>query len=496
VAILQALISYLARSASTVLNAIFGWAVVALFGQRSPREQTVLSVLVASAAAWPLLLLGIVFPKLALFVVAFVPLARSVPSLWLRILWIALAALVPVVIGIVVAALGSREQLPEPWWQRLLRGFPITLALALAFLLMMLVAPVLRIVALARRREVVRVPSLMDRKVTAETMSALADSLGAHGIRLRPADAPWHLIAPSRIMLRIGGAAFASMANERVEFRACPELQVAVLANETILVGLPDAVARAHALCAEVFGPRPVIQTFDPEARALEGRIKRLWSIYLENPAAHERSKVLRGRLDDIAAALAALNLPWDEWQIVFRLALQFDRALRGDGPLLANPHLKEEPMAESEKLELPGPRNMTRLPEERVAVPVSVEGMSNRELVGHVVETASLLAKKEIELAKLELRRDLKAEAAMVKGLGAAGLCAIWAVSLMLVAGALALGTVVAQWAAALIVAGGVLLAGTLLGVIGWGKRVRAPLESTRRTLKEDVLWAKERLA
>ena len=87
-AILQALISFLARSASTMLNAIFGWAVVALFGQRSAREQTVLSVVVAAAAAWPLLALGIVFPKLALFVIAFVPLAKSVPGIWLRLVWI------------------------------------------------------------------------------------------------------------------------------------------------------------------------------------------------------------------------------------------------------------------------------------------------------------------------------------------------------------------------------------------------------------------------
>ena len=83
-----------------------------------------------------------------------------------------------------------------------------------------------------------------------------------------------------------------------------------------------------------------------------------------------------------------------------------------------------------------------------------------------------------------------------MAKGLGVAGLCAIWAVSLMLVAGAFALATVLPGWAAALIVAAAVLLVGTIAGLVGWGKRVKQPLEATRRTLKEDALWAKERLA
>ena len=147
----------------------------------------------------------------------------------------------------------------------------------------------------------------------------------------------------------------------------------------------------------------------------------------------------------------------------------------------------------------LPAPRNIEKLPERQglqTAVPMSVEGMSNRELIGHVIENATQLAKKEIELAKSELRADVKKEVAMVKGLGVAGLCAIWAVSLMLVAIALALGNLIPEWAAALIVAGVVLAVGTVAGLVGWGKRVKKPLEATRRSLKEDALWAKERLA
>src|SRR3954464_6370758 len=139
VAILQALISYLGKSAGKALNAIFGWAVIALFGQTSPKEQTLLSAVVAAAAAWPILLLGVIVPKIALLVIAFVPLAKSVPNIWLRIVWITLALVVPIVVGTVVAKRGSQEKLPEPGWKKLLRGFPITLALAAAFLVMLVV---------------------------------------------------------------------------------------------------------------------------------------------------------------------------------------------------------------------------------------------------------------------------------------------------------------------------------------------------------------------
>src|SRR5439155_27066235 len=63
-------------------------------------------------------------------------------------------------------------------------------------------------------------------------------------------------------------------------------------------------------------------------------------------------------------------------------------------------------------------------------------------------------------------------------------------------VAAAMALGTAIREWAAALVVAAGVLLFGTIAGLVGWGKRVKEPPETTRRTIKGDVQWGQERIA
>jgi len=410
-----------------------------------------------------------------------------------------LAIAVPVIVGIVVAKRGSQESLPEPAWKRLLRGFPITLALACAFLMMLVVAPILRLATVLRGREIVRIPALMDKGITALTMEALVAELERNGIVLRSAKPPWYQTAPAMILLKIGGRAFAAMASEHVEYRRHQELEVTVLPNETILRGKPVLVGRARALCSEVFGPRPIIQTFDANARQIEAHARRVWAIYCEQPRAHRGATMLRRRVTELAAELSRQNLPWDDWQIVYRLLLQLDRALRGDEPLLEHAQRVEERDMADERVALPGPRNVQKLPARaglQTAVPASMQSLSNRELIGQVIDSATQLAKKEIELAKSELRADIKAEVATAKGLGVAGLCALWAVGLMLVACALALGTVIAEWAAALIVAGVVLAVGTVAGLVGWSKRVKKPLEATRRTLKEDVLWAKERLA
>lgn len=508
-AIFQALISLISRSSGKALNAIFGWAVLALFGQTSPKEKTMLSALVAAAGAWPLLLLGVAFPKIALFAVSFVPMARSMPTLWLRLIWLALALVVPIVVGMVVAKRSPPQSLPEPKWKRLLRGFPITLALAGAFLLMLVVAPVQKIASLLKGREVVHLPAVMRNKLMApEIMGALAGTLAAHGITLRKAEPPWAMTAPSKILLKVGGQAFAHLVTEHIEYRKNDRLELAVLPNEAVLRGSPEEVARARALAMEVYAPREVSETFSPAAQSLEKQIKRVWAVYAEKPAQHRGSPALVARVDEIAAELAETNLPPEEWQIVYRLLLQLDRSLRGARPLLSKPANPEEGrnMADPKvltpggaKVALPSPRTMSKdvlTPPLSVAVPVSVEGLSNRELVGHITESAVLLAKKEIELARTEIRKDLKAELGMVKGLGVAGVCALLTACMLLVTLTLGLGNFMAEWLAGLLVTAVVLTVGTVAGLIGWGKRVKNPLEATRRTLKEDAQWAKERLA
>lgn len=213
---------------------------------------------------------------------------------------------------------------------------------------------------------------------------------------------------------------------------------------------------------------------------------------------------MLASRLDEIAAEPADSIIPYDGWQVVYRLALQHGRALHGEPALLTKHQTvpQEGPMA-IEKKDLPGrvplpTSTIIKPPPTAVgeAVPLSVEAMSNRELVGHVAQSALLLARKEIELARSEIRADLKAEVAMAKGLGVAGVCALLTLAMMLVTITLALGHAMPDWLAGIIVTAAVLTVGTVAGLVGWGKRVRNPLEATRRTLKEDAQWAKERLA
>jgi len=126
---------------------------------------------------------------------------------------------------------------------------------------------------------------------------------------------------------------------------------------------------------------------------------------------------------------------------------------------------------------------------------PVRPSDMPTGELIELVVAKVSKLARKEVELAKAEIKSDLKAEAALAKGIGIAGLCALVTVNLLAVALALFLARWMPAWGAAVVVAAFVMAIGTIAGWIGWKRRVQHPLSETRRTLEEDVKWAKEQI-
>jgi hypothetical protein len=128
-------------------------------------------------------------------------------------------------------------------------------------------------------------------------------------------------------------------------------------------------------------------------------------------------------------------------------------------------------------------------------SLPVNAAALSNRDLWKTLLSDASELVKTEVALAKSELKRDLKQEAAMAAGIGAGALLAYAGVVLLFVTVVLALGTVMPAWGAGLVVTGLLFAAAGGSAAIGWAKRVRTPLQRTRREAQATLSLAKERI-
>ena len=123
--------------------------------------------------------------------------------------------------------------------------------------------------------------------------------------------------------------------------------------------------------------------------------------------------------------------------------------------------------------------------------------GRSTVELVRSIGGDAALLVRKEIELAKQEVKEGVTSKVRGGVLLAAAAVFGLFALGFIATAGARALGLVLPLWAGFLIV-GGLFL---LLAGIGAAAGVRSLKEApvgpvkTRETIKEDIEWAKAAL-
>jgi hypothetical protein len=341
--LLQGIIAVLRNSAKRLVDAIFGWAVDALFGSTTNAERPLLAAVVGAGGFWPFLLLGIPFPKVAAFVLLLIPIPSWVSSGTVRIVWIAATIAVPIGVGIVLAHRGIGDS-RQPFAVRLLRGIPVTAALGAAFFVAVLTSPIRRMIAFARGWKDEHMPLLIDKADYFSVADQVREILAKEGLPLERAPAPFLLVAPSRVLRTIGGKTFEDRIPRDLQFFQSPPLEIAVHSTGITLQGEKTLAARAHALLGEKATFLAGLQTTDPDAHKLEKRLKQLWNDYVAEGEEHPRPSFFARRLDAISADLATTFLDYGEWQILYREILQVSRAIRG------RPQLLEAALRESEE--------------------------------------------------------------------------------------------------------------------------------------------------
>jgi uncharacterized membrane protein YqjE len=490
-ALIQAVLALIGRSLGKVLTALFGWAVVALFGRTSERDRLLLSGVVALAVAWPLLIAGIAWPRVAAWLIAFVPLSERAPKGLLRALWLALALAVPLVVGAALARWRASSAPREGTALRLLRGFPLTVAIAASFLLMLLTVPTLHLASAARGRRAEHV-TCVGPGVYATIAAQLDEIVARYGFRVARAEPAWWLAAPAAILRGLGGRRLETLLPEHLAYWKGAELELALYPSDVLVRGAEGRVAWIHGVLVEELARGPGLQSGEPHSQDLERQLQRVWSVLDEDPAAHRDSSALRARLRDLVEALASLEVDYDSWEVVYRQALQLGRALDGQAQLLGGrvARAREGPVAAASA----APARVA-LSAKPAAVQSLAEAPTADLLAGFVRDTGALL-EKQVELARAELREEKSQLLRAIKGLVVAGIAGVCAIELLLVTGVLALSHRMSAWLAALLVAAAALLIAVISGIIAWTTNVRHPFDKTRQTLTENARWLKERTA
>src|SRR5512145_2163037 len=118
-AILQAVLAMVFRSAGKILNTVFGWATVLLFGKVPEDRQYLLSAIALGSVLWLAVALGIAFPSVGTFLLAFVPLPKWMDDNWVRMIMLGLTVIIPLAVGGIALFLTDPAERPKSWGGRL-----------------------------------------------------------------------------------------------------------------------------------------------------------------------------------------------------------------------------------------------------------------------------------------------------------------------------------------------------------------------------------------
>ena len=336
--VFEAIFAFLRRSLGSILRAMFGWATLALFGEVRDKERTFLTIVVAAAAVWPLLLVGTIFPRHAALVLAVMPVPEGAPAEIVRGLWIALTLVIPAGVGWALmhrnraAGRGRRRD----GWSALLLGFPTTLGLGLGFLFVCVSVPARKVRALFSGLKEEHVGLAIEPERYKETVAQLRESLARAGIPVVSARPPWGTRVLGRLLHVFAGAVLRKYQPKSLEFLRAPDVELTFYPNGVRVFGRERSVARTQALLAEGATATPALLTMTAEAQEIEKRIKALWVRRDEKPAA------LDGELGEVARELAETPVGFKDWETLYRELLQVVVASRGASRIIQAAYAQE----------------------------------------------------------------------------------------------------------------------------------------------------------
>lgn len=313
VAVFGGIFAFLGRQAGKVLNVAFGWATIALFGRVPKERQPYLSAMAAGALAWPIVVLGLAFPSVGTFLLAFVTLPHWAEPM-VRPVMLALAVLLPLAVG----SLSTRVIDPAPkgaeFVKTITRGYVSTPALFVVFCWMLILAPVSQLRALARRWQAEHISIAIAPDGYDAVVDDLVDALARARIRATARPASWVWSVPGRILAAASGRDITSLVPKREIVLDGDQFDLTIHPMDLALRGKHEQFAHARSAITRELTFTEAYQTWTTEAQQVEDELRA--AARRERPIAPIRTKV------------AGLVLERDEWEVLYRLLLQVELRL------------------------------------------------------------------------------------------------------------------------------------------------------------------------
>jgi hypothetical protein len=321
-AILAGIFGVLGRFVGKLLTAALGWASTLLFG-RVPRDKQIILVLITfGSIAWVAMVLGVLFPDVGTYLLAFVP-APDYLEPWIRLAMLAAAIVTPLLIGVATLFIQDKASRPSGMEaaKSVLRGYPLALVLAFVLVFLGVVAVARKARSMARRWSDAHVPIVVREGGYEQMVDDLEKALDDAGLDVARRPAPAIMAVPGKMLAAIAGGGVRALVPDQLVQLVGRDIEVALYPSDIAIAGRETKVTRARAAIASRLTGTPAFLTTSAEAQAVEERLERLAKTAVPGPEAD-------AELAAIDKVLATLEIPYEEWEVLYRMRLQVERDL------------------------------------------------------------------------------------------------------------------------------------------------------------------------
>jgi hypothetical protein len=327
-AILAPLIAFIGRQLGRLVQLVFGWATLLLFGRVPQSKQLLLAGVSAGAVVWVIALIGVAVPDFGAWLIAFVPIPGFIDEGWVRIAFLAVAVALPLLVGLGGLMLMDRADRPSGVGGKLvqvLRGYPYAAVLAVVILFLLVVAPSYKVRSIVKRWEDAHIPIIVKPGGYDEVAAELEAAIDSAGLDLERVRAPRVLEAPSRLLALVGGESVRRLVPDEVVMLKASSLEVTIHPSDVAMAGSKESVARARAAIADRLTKTEAYLTAAEEAQKIEDALRGLRAVDATDP---DGRAAAIDRLKELDRSLAGLVVPYEEWEVLYRQRLQVERDL------------------------------------------------------------------------------------------------------------------------------------------------------------------------
>lgn len=323
-AILATLFGLLGRVSGKLLTMSLGWAGTLLFG-RVPRDRQVfLAAITFGAVIWAVVLIGVVLPDVGAFMLAFIPIPPWVEDTWVQLAMLVAALVIPPILGGATLLLLRSKDRPTgipATLTSLLRGYPLVAGLAAMLVFLAVVGIARKASSLARRWTDAHIPIVVKPGGYDELVADLDTAISDAGVDVQSRAAPAVLVIPARVLAAIAGPHVQALLPRRLVRLVGNDVEVLIYPSDVAIAGKAVTVSRVQAALASRLTTAEAWLTMTAEGQAIEDMLALLAA---QGPGGAD----LTAALASIDQRLATEDLPYDEWEVLYRQRLQVERDL------------------------------------------------------------------------------------------------------------------------------------------------------------------------